>query len=449
MTTKDNKPLRFAALIRVSTERQEDQGESLREQTKANQRNVELLGGRIVGWYGGQEHATEGYERKELRRLIDDAQKGKFDAVIIAHVQRWDRGSDEAKEALKVFKERRIRFFISVSESNLFDPGDILFLDMMAAFGKFQAANQNKLSTLSRISRAKHNQPSSGRLPFGRTYNKATKEWGIDAKQHTMIRDIAERYLNGERLMDLAREYRVNHSNICRILKHGCGDTWEVEFDVPELDIKETVTLNVPRLLDEATIKRVAERLIANSTYLHGDPKYDYLLQGRVFCAECGYQLGGQPHGNNGEFLYYRHSKADGAKSCPIRPRPLVPAHKLEQLVLGELFGLFGNPAQIERAVRAAIPDCGQARADKERLEGELAKIAKARNRVLDRIEDDDLTDAQAKAKLLDLKEREAALRSRLESIEASLADVPDEEALRLYVSHIEHPFIAFQIVPI
>src|SRR4051812_20470407 len=40
--------LRFAALIRVSTEHQEKQGESLVTQRKYNQRDIERLGGIIV-----------------------------------------------------------------------------------------------------------------------------------------------------------------------------------------------------------------------------------------------------------------------------------------------------------------------------------------------------------------------------------------------------------------
>src|SRR5262245_16077005 len=107
--SKPTTPLRFAARVRVSTEKQEQQGESLRTQRTQITNDVELLGGTIVAWYGGQEHATEGWEKKELVRLTQDARKGKFDAVIHAHADRWDRGSAEAKEALEAFKEHRVR----------------------------------------------------------------------------------------------------------------------------------------------------------------------------------------------------------------------------------------------------------------------------------------------------------------------------------------------------
>jgi DNA invertase Pin-like site-specific DNA recombinase len=110
--------LRFASLVRVSTERQEQQGESLRTQPLDNERDAALLGGRVVEHYGADrhEHATEGWERSELVRLTKDAEKGKFDAVIIQNADRWDRGSKEAKHAREVFQQHGIKFFISIND---------------------------------------------------------------------------------------------------------------------------------------------------------------------------------------------------------------------------------------------------------------------------------------------------------------------------------------------
>jgi DNA invertase Pin-like site-specific DNA recombinase len=82
--------LRFASLVRVSTERQEQRGESLRTQCKSNRRDAELMGGQLVAEYGADrsEHGTDGWERSELVRLTADAGKGRFDAVIIQNADR-------------------------------------------------------------------------------------------------------------------------------------------------------------------------------------------------------------------------------------------------------------------------------------------------------------------------------------------------------------------------
>ena len=84
--TKKTKPIRFAALIRVSTEKQAAKGESLKTQAKQITQAVESLGGKLVAKYAGQEHGTAGYERKQLDKMLADAQKERrpFDAVMVA-----------------------------------------------------------------------------------------------------------------------------------------------------------------------------------------------------------------------------------------------------------------------------------------------------------------------------------------------------------------------------
>lgn len=118
------KPLRFAAFRRVSTERQADRGESLRTQTTNLERDVKELGGVIVAWYGGQEHATEGNRKEEFNRLLADAQSEpkKFDAVIVARHDRWSRDNVDSEQGLRVIRDNGIKFFVGKTEQDLLNP---------------------------------------------------------------------------------------------------------------------------------------------------------------------------------------------------------------------------------------------------------------------------------------------------------------------------------------
>ena len=104
------KPLRFAALIRVSSEGQED-NTSLESQRKNIKAAVKRLAGTIVDWYGGQEHATPGYEKAEIDRLYADAIKGQYDAMMVSSGFRWSRDVGKSAQGIEIFKERDIRFF--------------------------------------------------------------------------------------------------------------------------------------------------------------------------------------------------------------------------------------------------------------------------------------------------------------------------------------------------
>jgi len=143
-----------------------------------------------------------------------------------------------------------------------------------------------------------------------------------------MIADVADRYLAGESLPKLADEYAVNHSNLCKLLRKRCGDKWEIDFRADDLNIRETVTIPVPRLLPEETIRAVLQRLEANRTYLHKPPRsvHEYVLSGRVFCAECGYCMFGQVNRNG--HRSYRHTNQKRVRKCGLNPRPGYPRAK-------------------------------------------------------------------------------------------------------------------------
>lgn len=439
MARSNGKQLRFAALIRVSTEKQAKRGESLRTQTGSITQAVDSLGGEIVRAYAGQEHATAGYERQLLDKLLADAQSSNrpFDAVIVNDPSRWSRDNVKSETGLDTLRDVGIRFFVLTTEFDLYDPQARLFLGMTTQFNSFQAALQKQKSILNRINRAKRGEPSAG-PPFGRVYDREKKEWLILTDKQAMIQDIADRYLAGEQLPNLAQEYGVNHSPLYRTLRDACGDRWVIEFNAPDLNIRETVTLTVPRLLPEATINAVRQRMEANRTYLHKPPcpKNEYLLSGRVFCAACGYTMfGDMKRGRR----YYRHCRSPRRCPCPLTPRPSIEADKLESQVIGQLFGMFGNPTQIANAVKAAVPDCDEAMTEQVRLEGELEKVKRARSRILGLVSKDAITEEQAEEELRELNDRERTLRDRLDQLAATLADVPDEETLRLYVEKVNN----------
>lgn len=443
MGAMNGKQIRFAPLVRVSTEKQEKQGESLLTQRKSLQRDIERLGGKVVDWYGGQEHATPGYERAEVDRLIADAVKGRFDAVIVAYADRWSRDNIKSKEGLDVFRAHGICFFVGITELDLFNPEHRFILGMNAEVGEFIALQQRKKSIENKIERAKQGKPVCGphMWPFGRRWDKDSATWSIIPEDKAMIEDIAKRFLNGTSLPKLSKEYNISHTNLIKILRQRCGATWDQTFTARNLNIHEVVTVKVPRLLDDKTIKEICQRIDACRTYLHPAPlvKYDYLLSSYVFCAECGYSMSGQANSRNHR-RYYRHTHATPKprlRQCPIHPSPHVRADWLEEEVVIQLFNLLGSPAHIERAIRSAVPECDKLMKRRQVLEVDLSKLVKGRERILSLVVKDVLTDEQAESQLSALNQRESILRAEMDKLTAQLESIPDEEAIRCYVEKI------------
>jgi len=387
MTKTNSKPaIRFATLIRVSTEKQEKQGESLRTQKTLLGQAVKQLNGVIAARYGGQERATSGSEHEELNRLLADAGKKNkpFNAVIVTDATRWSRDNVKSETGLEHLRKQGIRFFVLTTEHDLFNAEDRLFLGLTSTIGAYQARTQKQKSLLNRIHRAKRGIPTCGNLPFSRTFDKKTGQWGVDPKKLAMIEDVAKRYLDGERLTDLAKEYNVNHSNLHKILTKRSGKKWVQVFDCKDLNIHEEVTTFVPPLLPNATIKAVQDKMAANKTYQHGRPKHPYLFSGMVFCSHCGYAMLGQTNPNGRQ--YYRHASVQREKECPIHPKPWVRCDELENAVMSYLFETFGNPEATRRAIEKAVPNSDKIKELQEhqkRINESLAKTKAARERIL------------------------------------------------------------------
>jgi hypothetical protein len=261
-----------------------------------------------------------------------------------------------------------------------------------------------------------------------------------------MVVDVAKRCRKGESLTKLAAEYGVSGSNLWTVLREKCGDTWKQTFKCKRLNIHEVVEIPIPRLLDEKTIRAVAQYLDAKRTNLHRPPKTvnDYLLSGFIFCSGCARTLSGATNMDTG-IRYYRHAHKTHTlvnqvpTPCPFNHirQSYVRAYDIEQSVLNELFDLMGNPAAIERAVTSAVPNNTEAHAKKTRLDMELQRIAEARDDILNLIQHRKLTRDQAAKKLDSLQKRESLLRQEQGSVEEQLANTPSPDELRLHVEEI------------
>ncbi len=423
-------PCRFGALRRVSTEGQDKKGESLHVQKEQIEGAVELLGGQIIEWYGGQEHATAGYEKKEIDRLLADAGRGRFDAVIVDKGDRWSRDNAKSHQGLDLFVEHGIKFFIGATEYDLNCPEHRLFIDMGTVFGAFQARSQKQRSLASRIKRAKRGCSACGKRPWGRTWNKETEQWGIDNDKQAIIAGIAKRYLAGESMQALADELGVNNASLWKTLTQRCGDGWVQTFR-PVNRPPEVVVTQIPRLLPEATIQAIRQKTQANKTYTHGHSKHTYLLSRMIFCEHCGYAMFGQTNHRKHEQRYYRHAHTRRVKACDQPNKTWIPADEVEELVILHLFGTFGNPLAIQRAISAASGDVEKVKAYRQklnRIDAELKKIEEGKEALGRRVLKGTLDEAMADKLLLETKDREQRLHEEQITLTDYLGTLPSPQ---------------------
>src|SRR4030066_1527317 len=268
--TRLKKSLEFAPLVRVSTERQEKQGESLNTQRTQLEAAVERMGGKVYHWYSGQEHATPDQERHILEQLMRDAAEYKFDAVIVADISRWSRDNGKSKEYIRVLKDHGIRFFVGTKEMNLFDPTQAFMLGMSVEVAEFFAGEQAYKSIMNRVERARKGYPACGKTPYGRIFDKQTGKWEVDEEARQKIEEIARVYLQEDiQFSELGKRFGMNPTNINKLLKRRCGDKWVQRFQNKNCGIDETVEIGIPRLLPEEVIHKIRAKFVARRKWAY------------------------------------------------------------------------------------------------------------------------------------------------------------------------------------
>ena len=419
--------LRFAPIVRVSTEKQEKQGESLTTQKAQIIQYVGLLHGTIPDhcWqYSGQEHATPDQERKRLEKLLSDSDKGIFDAVIVCDASRWSRDNLKSKEGLKILRKNNIRFFVSTMEYNLDNPEHSFYLGISAEIGEFQARQGSLKSITNRINKARRGVPASGLLPYGRTFDKTTETWGIDPDKKHIIEQCAERYLKGESFKTIALSYNMDYTNLHTILTKFCGTDWHCRFRYENID--ESVTIQIPRLLEEDVIEAIHNKALSKRTYDYKTVKNTYLLSRMVFCKHCEFRMTGFTSASGRR--YYRHARFD---RLDCKKPKFVYASELENSVLIHLVSTLGDVERINNAIKQATPDISKIEGfmkEKEELSNELKKITAQKNNIVEKVSNGLLTDSDIQSSMSKLNLRNKSVVDRLHSIESELANIPSQE---------------------
>ncbi len=433
--------LRFAPLIRVSTESQEQQGESLNVQKSQIIDAVRNLGGEVPKhcWkYSGQEHASPEFERKMFNQLLEDSGKGLFDAVIVFDTSRWSRDNLNSKKGLEILKRNGIKFFTLNTEYDLYSPQATLFIGMSTEMNEFFALEQSRKSILSRIAKAKRGVPASGALPYGRTFDKKKEQWDIIVEKQEQIKWACESYLSGTTMLVVAEALGVHVTTLWDIMKNKCGDTWECKFQNKRVGIEETVQIKIPRLLPQATIDAIHQRCEANKTYTHGQIKNRYLLGRVVFCSHCGRALSGVKH-NKCQLTYYSHSWRRNY-NCP-GPKS-VRADYLDKAVFIQLLNLSTDLATVQKAHTDTMPS-PQQRVKIEKslsmLKSKLTNTQKKKRKIIDLIADDFLSTDDAKQNLGELKTQEQALKKAIIETKTALDKIPNPETIKLKSKFVQN----------
>ena len=191
----------------------------------------------------------------------------------------------------------------------------------------------------------------------------------------------------------------------------------------------EWIEIAVPVLIDEDTFARAQELLTQNKQLAPRRTIAPSIVQGLVSCSKCGYALSRTSTRSSARNIhYYRCLGSDawrhlGGPVCDSRP---VRQDLLDHVVWNEIVRLLEDPSLIQCELDRRLSAARTSDPTKQRekaLEREVTRTRKAIDRLLTAYQEELLSLDELRRRMPELRQREHALQTELNSILDQISD--------------------------
>ena len=349
---KMDNPRYVAGYVRVSSDRQVKEGESLAEQRRLIEEYAKLNNFLIYKIYSDEGISGAVPDRASLDKLKWDANRNLFQQVIFCSLDRFGRSAQDLLNNYEYFEKRGISLVSIREKMDTSIPAGRFLRTVLGAVAEFEREMIRERTTIGLLARMKKGLRPVGRLPYGYLWDKKGRTFKIIYREKKAYHDAVDLYLNGgksitevagilnERGYRTKQGERFTRSSLAMIFKNRFyKGEWDIYFQgekfsyypIPMIDPDTWEKLQTR--IKEKTIKW--KRIEASK-----DP---YLLRKLLKC-ECGSLL--QCCRHNMRYYACRASKmsekarlaSNLRKNCSL---PYVNAAEIETLILDDIWRCF------------------------------------------------------------------------------------------------------------
>lgn len=276
--------LRVAIYVRVSTDRQVKEGDSMRDQLSTGQKYIDTHENMIlVDTYIDDGISGQKLKRDDFQRLLDDVRAGKIDLVIFTRLDRWFRNLRHYLNTQDILDKHGVSW--TAIEQPYFDtstPHGRAFVNNSMIWAELEAQNDSDRILGVFNDKVDNGEVLSGSTPLG--YSIKDKHLTPDDDAPTAVA--------------IFRFYRRN-GNLSETLRH-----MESEFGLVRsaASLKNMLTNTkyigvfrdnneyCPAIIDHELFEDVQRLLKIN---IKDGKKHDYIFGGLVVCEDCDHIMSG------------------------------------------------------------------------------------------------------------------------------------------------------------
>ncbi len=454
---------KVALYLRVSSDEQRER-ESIKTQREFFDQYTKLYGVEVVEVYedDGVSGTVPLHERPEGRRLIGDAQSGKFETLLVYRLDRLGRSLLVIVDAHDRMATGGVSLRSATEPIDTSNPSGRLIFQMLASFAEYERESIAD-RTRGGLHRAYRNGKHLGRIPYGyRLALTSDTNLVVVEEEADVVREIIANVADGSTLYREAQ--RLNTLGVpspgfrfkSGERKHGTSWSPTTVASIVHqsaysgvhkimIDNAEPIERPVPPIVVPGLRER-AEAALEENKRRAPDRKNDreYLLSGLVKCAECGLACTGRTttstyKGTAKKYSYYgcvanrafhREVRSPASPASPAPHfAPHAPAPWLEDLVWSDVRTFLENPGEVLERVREQLKDEHDSGASGAGLHGrheDLSKRLAAKQGEKDRYvrlyAGGHLEEEELETYLSDLKNQIGNLRLLIEATEADMA---------------------------
>lgn len=344
----DNKLTKVALYIRVSTDKQAKEGDSLEAQEQALNDYAKEHNYIIVDTYVDGGESGQKIKRTNLQRLLKDVENNKIDLVIMTKLDRWFRNVADFYKVIEVLKRNKVDWKTIWEDYDTTTASGEFWLNMSLALGQMEAKRTGeRISDIFEHKFKYQKTVCSGKKKYG--YNiSIEKKYIINEEEAQNIRDLYNHFINTENLLETVKWFKANKKDVSYAsIKNYLKD---ISYTGKYLRKKtgELIDDFIPQIIDKKTFDKVQiifNRNLKNYKF-NGKYKNEYIFAGLLKCSHCGSRLSGSS--NNSRNKYYRCKKYSTG-SC--NNKGLISEKKLEKYLLNNIDILIANEVEYKEII--------------------------------------------------------------------------------------------------
>lgn len=440
--------IKVALYPRVSSQEQVD-GYSIGEQIERLTKYCEAMEWEIYKIYTDPGYSGGTTDRPGLQNMLEDVRAGKVDKVV---VYKLDRLSRSQKDTMLLIEDEFLAHgvdFVSMSEN--FDtatPFGRAMIGILAVFAQLERENIKERTMIGKEARAKEGKWHGGSTePIGYDYDPATDELNINDFEAMQIRELYELFLKGTPLRTIEKLFKTKGYT------HKHGSTWDPKTMRRVMRNKTNIGYIKYRdewykgehdpIIDEDTYNKAVKLLDDRAeqyklTGVKPGAQTTY-LGGLLYCKCCGGKFAKQENSRRREgkplvYWYMCYSRSKKVKkmikdpNCKNKNWKMV---ELDNIVLDEIKKLAMDPEYLhdirrDKAKKSDEPN------KIDILKEEIKKLDDQISRFMDLYGIGKFTIDQVSGKIDPLNDQKKILEKELESLNAELDVMSEEEVAEI-----------------